>query len=329
MQPLLRLTQHAAPFADKRPDMARRRHFAPDQDLVHVSFKCVGDAFLMRPDAYTSFVIASALEQAAEKYGVRIHAFCFVSNHAHLLVGIQGCRLDSFMQYLKSLIALALNLHRERDGAFFKRRYRAEPILSVEAAVGIEQYVHQQAVKHELVERAVEWPGLCSYRAVIEGRASVEASWFDDERWREAGASRRDRARFVRMASVPLTPLPHRVGLTDRELRAQRRALEENMKDVEAAVARERRDEGARRLPKPSSYTTQDPNGLPARRREQKTPQPYAHGSDAQVQAYEQAYAEVMAAYDIASERYRETGVLCPFPAGTFPPRIPTPREVL
>jgi hypothetical protein len=29
----------------------------------------------MRPDAHTSFVIASALEQAAEKYGVRIHAF--------------------------------------------------------------------------------------------------------------------------------------------------------------------------------------------------------------------------------------------------------------
>jgi hypothetical protein len=31
----------------------------------------------------------------------------------------------------------------------------------------------------------------------------------------------------------------------------------------------------------------------------------------------------------IASKRYRETGKLCPFPAGTFPPRIPTPREVL
>jgi REP element-mobilizing transposase RayT len=132
--------------------MARRRHFAPNQDLVHVSFKCVGDAFLMRPDAYASFVVASALEQAAEKYGVRIHALCFLSNHAHLLLGIQGCRLDSFMQYLKSVIALALNVHHERDGAFFKRRYRAEPILSNDAAVGIEQYVHQQAVKHELVE---------------------------------------------------------------------------------------------------------------------------------------------------------------------------------
>jgi REP element-mobilizing transposase RayT len=310
--------------------MARRRHFAPDHDLVHVSFKCVGDAFPMRPDAYTSFVIASALEQAAEKYGVRIHAFCFLSNHAHLLLGIQGCRLDSFMQYLKSLITLALNLHHERDGAFFKRRYRVEPILSNAAAVAIEQYVHQQAVKHELVERAVEWPGLCSYAAVIEGRATVDASWFDEESWRELSGRRDERANYVRTASVPLTPLPHRVGLTDLELRAQRRALVLNMQDVEAQVARKRRDDGSRRLPKPDKYTTQDPNGFPpGRRKKPFVPQPFAHGTDEQVKAYEEAYAEVMAAYDIASKRYRETGKLCPFPAGTFPPRIPTPREVL
>ena len=310
--------------------MARRRHFHPDQDLVHVSFKCVGDAFLMRPDAYANYVVAVALEEAAEKYGVRIHAFCFLSNHAHLLLGIAGCRLDSFMQYVKSLIALALNVHHDRDGAFFKRRYRAEPILSDLAAIGIEQYVHQQAVKHELVERAVEWPGLCSYEAVIEGRSTVEVSWFDDEGWREAGARRDERSQFVRTASVPLTPLPHRVGLSELEMRAQRRALVMNMQDVEAQVARKRRDDGSRRLPKPSKYTTQDPNGVPpGRRKRNKKPRPWAHGSDEQVRAYDEAYAEVMAAYNLASARYRETGRLCPFPAGTFPPRIPVPRAVL
>ncbi|MBX7192444.1 MAG: hypothetical protein K1X94_10310 [Sandaracinaceae bacterium] len=205
-----------------------------------------------------------------------------------------------------------------------------EPILSNDAAVGIEQYVHQQAVEHELVERAVEWPGPCSYEAVIEGRSSVEVSLFDDEGWREAGARRDERSQFVRTASVPLTPLPHRVGLSELELRAQRRALMLNMQDVEAQVARKRREDGSRRLPKPERYTTQDPNGVPpGRRKKSKKPQPWAHGSDEQVRAYEEAYAEVMVAYELASTRYRETGVLCPFPAGTFPPRIPVPREVL
>ncbi|MBX7193208.1 MAG: transposase [Sandaracinaceae bacterium] len=308
--------------------MARRRHYAPEQDLVHVSFKCVGDAFLMRPDAYTSFVIASALAGAAEKYGVRIHAFGILSSHGHLELGIRGCRLDSFMQHFKSRTAMELNAHRGRDGAFFKQRYRCEPILSEEAAVGIELYVHAQAVSHELVERAIEWPGLSSYAAVSEGRASVEVSWFDDEAWREAGAKRSERQSFVHVASVPLTPLPHRAGMSESALSAERRALVARMKEVELEVSRKRRSEGARRLPRASRYTSEDPNGMPSRDRE-KTPQPYAHGSEAEVRAYREAYAEVMVAYERASARYRESGRLCPFPAGTYPPRIAIARDVL
>lgn len=331
LRPLLNFVRNPPCDAPTRaPIMARRRHFDPDHDLVHVSFKTVGDAFLMRPDAYTVYVQAKALADAIELYGVRLHACSMLSNHGHLELGIKGCRLDSFMQFFKSRTAMELNVHRGRDGAFHKRRYRAEPILSNDAAVGIEQYVHQQAVKHELVERATDWPGLCSYSAVIEGRDHMEASWFDDESWREAGAVREDRALFVRTARVPLTPLPHRVGLSDLEMGAQRRALVMNMQNLEATIARKRRDDGSRRLPKPSSYTTQDPNSVPPGRRakNKKGSQPYAHGTKAQVDAYEEGYELVMEAYDVASAQYRETGVLCPFPAGTFPPRIPLPREV-
>jgi REP element-mobilizing transposase RayT len=324
-------TQRAGSPPDNASTMARRRRYLPPgQDLIHVSFKCVGDAFLMRPDAYTSFVIACALEEAATKYGVRIHAFCFLSTHAHLLLGVRGCRLDLFMQLLKSRIARTLNVHRERDGAFFKGRYRDEAILSVEAAVGIEQYVHQQSVHHGLVERAIEWPGLCSYGAIVEGRSSVEAHWFDEASWREAGARREERGEFTRTASVPLSVLPHRAEMSERELRAQRQALAQRMKDVERDVALERRARGAKRLPEPSKHTTEDPNRL-ARRTpdEEKSPQPWAHGTDDEVQAFRDAYDRVMEAYELASARYRETGALCPFPAGTFPPRIPVPMEVM
>ncbi len=309
--------------------MARRRHLPPDIDLVHVSTKCVGDMFLMRPDARTVYVIAVALAKASELYGVRLHAFCFLSNHLHLLLGIAGCRLDSFMQYFKSQVALELNVHRERDGAFFKRRYRCEPILSNDAAVGIEQYVHQQAVKHELVERAVEWPGLSSFSAIVDGEDAVEVTWFDEDAWRDARARRDERADFTHTASVPLTPLPHRLGLSHLEMGAQRRALAANMKDYEADIAAKRRADGSRRLPKPSKYTTQDPNGVsPGKRKRVKKPQPWAHGTDAQVEAYREAYDRVMVAYDLASAEYRKSGVLCAFPAGTFPPRIPLPMEV-
>jgi REP element-mobilizing transposase RayT len=328
---IARPTQLAASGVDNALIRARRRRYLPPgQDLVHVSFKCVGDAFLMRPDAYTTYVIACALQEAARKYGVRIHAFCFLSEHAHLLLGVKGCRLDLFMQMLKSRIGRTLNEHRGRDGAFFKSRYRVEAILSTDAAVGIEQYVHQQAVHHGLVERAIEWPGVCSYAAVIDGRSSVEASWFDEASWREAGARRDERADFTHTASVPLSALPHRVGLSARALRAQRGGLVQRMKDVERDFALDRRARGARRLPEPSKHRTDDPNRTALRKRgEPAKPQPWAHGSEDEVQAFRDAYDQAMVVYEAASAPYRANGVLCPFPAGTYPPRIPVPLKVV
>ena len=284
---------------------------------------------LMRPDPYTTFVIAAALSEAARKYGVRVHALCFLSTHGHLLLGVRGCRLDLFMQFVKGRIGRELNIHRGRDGAFFKGRYRHEPILSVEAARGLEQYVHQQAVHHGLVERALEWPGLCSYAAVSEGRSSLEASWFDEVSWREAGARREARSDFMLTVSVPLSPLPHRVGMSVSALRGEREALARTMREREREHALARKSAGARRLPDPSRYTRMDPERTPAREQDEvQKRQPWAHGSEAEVQAFRDGYERVLVAYEAASARYRKDGRMCPFPAGTFLPRIPLPIEV-
>ena len=153
--------------------------------------------------------------------------------------------------------------------------------------------------------------------------------WFDEDGWRAAGGRREERSEFVLTASVPITALPCLQGKSELEDLATRRALAANMRDFEADIAAKRRADGSRRLPKPSSYARQDPNGVPAgKRKKNKTPQPWAHGSDEQVEAFRDAYELVMEAYRLASARYRESGVMCPFPAGTFPPRVPLPMEV-
>lgn len=54
--------------------MARRRHLAPDQDLVQVSTKCV--AFLLRPEARTVYVIVIAIATDGELCSARVHAGC-------------------------------------------------------------------------------------------------------------------------------------------------------------------------------------------------------------------------------------------------------------
>ncbi len=71
--------------------MARRlRHLHPDLPFVHVTFKCVDDAFLLFPDRRNVAVLATVLSEALERYRVKLHAICVVSNHGHLVLGIEA-----------------------------------------------------------------------------------------------------------------------------------------------------------------------------------------------------------------------------------------------
>lgn len=301
--------------------------YHPDFRYFDVIIKCAGDEMLMRPDPKTVFLIAKAIEDAAKKYGVEVFCVCVVSNHGHLVIGVPpGVRLDRFLQKFKSDIALALNDERDRTGVFFKRK-KPTPILSNEAFFDRMTYTHSQAVHHDLVARAEDWPGLSSFRAVCDGKPTLEVTYLDEEAWREAGA-RPDRVRdFSRVASIPITPPPQWAGLSDDELRAVRRAHEQSVRAIERDKAEERRANKMLRLPEPASYQKTDPfsrsAGPPKRGRA-----PRAFGTKEEIAAYLERYARMLEVYTVASEQYRATGVLCPFPLGTFPPRIEVPKEV-
>ena len=56
-------------------------------------------------------------------------------------------------------------------------------------------------------------------------------------------------------------------------------------------------------------------------------PQPWAYGSAEAVAEYRQAYSDMLEVYEMASAKFRKTGKLGVFPAGTFAPwpwEVPT-----
>ncbi len=303
--------------------MARIRWYPPGIRYYEVVFKCAGDEMLMRPDPRAVFLIARAISMACRKYeGIHVHALGFVSNHAHLVLALDGgARVSSFMQLMNSQIATSLNELRGRRGHFFGGRYVPTAILDDAHLFARMTYVHAQPVHHDLVERAEEWPGLSSFRAVCEGKPAVEVAWLDEEAWRAAGG-RQDQIRdYTETASIPITSLPQWSGSSEHDLRAARRAHEQSVRDR----AREKRAERAgrgehRRLPRPSSYARTDPFSRPnggAMR-----PRPWAHGDELAIMVYREGYSMMLEAYRVSSRRFRSTGILCVFPEGTFPPRI-------
>lgn len=149
---------------------------APRQILPGTTYlvtrRCAQRQFLLRPSVLTNSIFLYVLAVAARRFGVRVHAFCVLSNHFHLVVTDPEARLPAFEQYLDSLVARAVNASLGRWESFWApSSYSAVALTSPEDVLDKTAYVLSNPVAAGLVRRAREWPGLWSAPEQIGGRA--------------------------------------------------------------------------------------------------------------------------------------------------------------
>ncbi len=306
--------------------MSLPRHHPPEVREYHCVSKCADDQFLLTPTLEMAFHIARSWEVTQDNYDFTLAAAVTMSNHGHELVQPGATPLPSIMRLVKSQIARRANRIHGRSGAFYKGRYAATAILDSAASENALHYAHANPVRAHLVPRAMEWFGFTTYRAFVEGRDSVSATWFDEEKWRAKGAKEERRDKYTYTATVKIgLPLAWQ-DLSPDEIAQRRLALRERMEAEERAAAQQR-VENERPIEPPEAILAKDPRSRPehpkeARRRER------AAGARSLIEQLAEAFREVLPAYYRASEQYRRTGKLCPFPAGMYPPWLPEPFEV-
>jgi putative transposase len=147
---------------------------APRQILPHATYLltrcCLGRMFLLRPSPLTNAILRYVLSVAAARYGVLVHAFCFLSNHYHLVVTDPGGRLPAFAQYLDAQVARALNaLHGRWDYFWESSSYSAVALQTPEDVLAKIAYVLANPSSAGLVRRGSDWPGLWSAPEQIGG----------------------------------------------------------------------------------------------------------------------------------------------------------------
>ncbi|MCK5797667.1 MAG: transposase [Deltaproteobacteria bacterium] len=67
--------------------------------------RCFQRQFLLAPSALTNQIVTYCLGIAAERYGIDLHAFCFMSTHYHLVATDPRGELPEFMRWLNEFIA--------------------------------------------------------------------------------------------------------------------------------------------------------------------------------------------------------------------------------
>jgi len=112
----------------------------------------------------------SLLHKGLERYGHRLHAFCWMTNHVHLLLQAGDVPLSNFLGTLASTYARSINTREERVGHLFERRYRASLVQQDQYLLEVVRYIHLNPVQAGIVQSLDDYPW-SSHHAYV-GRVS-------------------------------------------------------------------------------------------------------------------------------------------------------------
>ncbi len=205
------------------------------------------------------------LGAALERYGARLHAYCWMPNHVHLAIQAGEPPLGRVMHLLASRYARLKQKKVPTTGHLFERRYRAKMVEADQYLLALVRYIHRNPVRAGLVPDVSDYRW-SSHRAYL---GCAPAGWLVIEPTLEMfGASRVAATmayrKFMAEESLdeeiaqihPAAPRQRAIGFPQAvsDARPMRSAPTRDLEDIVREVACESgvemaRLESARRLP--------------------------------------------------------------------------------
>jgi REP element-mobilizing transposase RayT len=278
--------------------------------------RCLHGRLFLRPSERTNEVLGGVLARAVRLTGVELFAFAFASNHVHLLVRAPERNLSEFMQHLLTNISKKVGTLVGWRGAFWERRYSAEPVLDDEALLGRIRYILSHGVKEGLVASCREWPGLTSLTMMLDGRPRP-FRWFHwSDRWKQRKAGKpcsRFDEKCARTEELVLRTVPHPAF---RDARTRRQLLERLVQGIEEQWSSLHRSFRGR-----AWVLAQRPQHRPER--PARSPRPLCHTTSRKLfDEFRQQVHDFVAAFMSASQRWRSGDFNVPFPVGANRPMV-------
>jgi REP element-mobilizing transposase RayT len=119
------------------------------------------------------------LKKAVERYSIKIHTYCLMSNHYHLLVETPEPNLSQAIQWLNVSYAVYFNKKQNRRGHLFQGRFKAILIDADEYLNQLSRYIHLNPVRAAMVKTPGEypWSSYPSYIGKTKGPGWLETKW--------------------------------------------------------------------------------------------------------------------------------------------------------
>ena len=97
------------------------------------------------------------LQRAVDTFGCRIHAFCLMTNHIHLIVQTGTTPLSRIMQQLSQCYTAWINYSQSRTGHLFQGRYKALLIDADSYLLELVRYLHLNPMRAGMVKQPADY----------------------------------------------------------------------------------------------------------------------------------------------------------------------------
>lgn len=137
--------------------MARRpRSHLPDYGFFHVTSRGVGGTHIYADDLDRE-AFRVLLVEVGEMFGWRLHAWCLMGTHHHLLVETPRDRLSRGMHRLNGLHAQRFNRRHDRKGHLYEERFSSWLIDEERHLRATVSYIVQNPVRAGLCDDGRDW----------------------------------------------------------------------------------------------------------------------------------------------------------------------------
>ena len=118
------------------------------------------------------------LQIAVERFMLKIHAFCLMDNHFHILLETQQPNLSRAVQWINVSYAVYFNRKYTRSGHLFHGRFKSILVEADEYLKELSRYIHLNPVRAGLVDQPADYPW-SSYPMFI-GKTSIP-DWIETD----------------------------------------------------------------------------------------------------------------------------------------------------
>ncbi len=97
------------------------------------------------------------LQDGIERYNHRIHAYCLMENHVHMLIQVDEVPLSRIMQNISFRYTRYINKRKKQAGHLFQGRYKALLIDADNYLLELVRYIHNNPVRAGMVKTPAKY----------------------------------------------------------------------------------------------------------------------------------------------------------------------------